>query len=203
MLHSVSRILLSKPLVRINRLKIIIVFLCSVLLYSSLSFAALTRSPKEVVQPSALSFDVCQSKTLGVEIGCLSSWEFIEGDSAVLLRIADYPETTVVIAKTNSSIAFLEQLTKRDLDKTARYANGFRLEPAFVDGAEALKVKAFSQHVIQSRVADYYFIQGGNLWGLFFSVRPKEEWDEVKFLFADLLESFHFIDQEVAISAEK
>lgn len=171
-----------------------IILLCLFLLSTTIAFASLTKIEKTFTYPRRLSVDVCRSRGLGIEIACKPSWEFIEKETAALLRIADYPETLVIIAKTDSSIVFLEQLTRGDLESTGRYARGFEFEEVLLDGQKALKVKAFSNGDTSARLVDYYFIRDEALWGLFFSVQPLEGWEEVKFLFVDLVKSFHFMN---------
>ena len=141
-----------------------------------------------------LKLDYCKEKSLGIKFKCDKDWEIQTIKDAVLVVISSEPDVTLIIAKIDSRIKFLSQLTKDFLSSKDRYAPGFRLENInFVD-RKALKVKAFAKNNKDKRILDYYFLNNSVLYGILFSVNPKEDTSQFKFLFKQIIDDFKFIE---------
>ena len=137
--------------------------------------------------------DMCQVKDLGVKFLCQKDWAIRPVDDAVLVIISAEPDVTLIVARIDSRIKFLSQLTNSFLETKERYARGFRTERVKFADREAIKVKAFAKDKPQKRLLDYYFINDSSLYGVLFSVKPKEDTDDYKFLFQDIIDRFEFI----------
>ncbi|MBF0385125.1 MAG: hypothetical protein HQL27_04570 [Candidatus Omnitrophica bacterium] len=136
---------------------------------------------------------ICTDGELGLQFACSDSWKLDVVKDAVLIVISSNPEATLIIAKINSTIKYPEQLTKERLKEVKQYEEGFDIEKVKIRDKEFIKVKAFSAEEPQRRILDYYLIRGNELYGILFTVEPKEAMDKYKFMFQRIVESITFI----------
>ncbi len=169
------------------RLKIKI-FIIVLLLTGPVAFA---QSDNDV---SSVELKTCTDSELKIQFMCEKSWYMRKSDDAVLAVISREPDVTMIIAKIDSSVRFLEQITKERLKVMNQYSDGFQVENENINGKDILKVKAFSSIHPSRRLLDYYFVNNNNLYGVLFSVDPKEEIENFKYLFAEIVESLTFIN---------
>ena len=82
----------------------------------------------------------------------------------------------------------------RYLRERGLYAQGFQVERVqFLDG-EAVHVKAISSNYPDIRLSDYFFIKNNAVYGILFSVKPREEWDHYKFDIQKIIQSFRNLE---------
>lgn len=137
----------------------------------------------------------CLDDDLGIKMLCNAEWEYQEGDNAILLLVSEEPTVTITITKLGEDFRYLEQLNRDFLYSLGEYKDGFKTESVKIADRKAIKVKAFSSQYPDIRILDYYFVHDSSLYGLLFSINPKEEWDNYKFLFQKLANSFEFIER--------
>jgi len=137
----------------------------------------------------------CSNEELGIRYYCEPEWKRRDIDDAVLTIISSSPAVTLTITKIESNIVFLEQLTKSVLEEKELYADGFQVDHVKFSDKEAIQVKAFSKRYAGRRILDYYFIHNSKLYAILFSVHPKENWDEYKYLIKKIGESFQFFEK--------
>ncbi len=137
---------------------------------------------------------MCRNKALNVAFLCDPQWKMQTIDDAVLVVIDSDPTVTLIIAKIDSHIQFLSQMSKPTLENLDQYADGFRLDRIKRGGKDYVEVKAFAKDNIDKRILDYYMVHDLKLYGVLFSVTPKENWDKYKFLIQEIKDSFKFVD---------
>lgn len=142
-------------------------------------------------ESSALEY--CRDDELGVRLLCDPQWYLQAEKDSLFLIISQIPRVTLEIAKLDTGMISLSQLSRMYFDEEGYYQDGFAVEDVRVKNFPAIKVKAFSKDFPAIRIVDYYFLKGSDLYGLFFSVEPKEEWDRYKFLFQEVAQSFVFL----------
>jgi len=135
----------------------------------------------------------CIDSNLGVKFHCNPNWVIQQNEDNLVVTISSYPEVTFTIEKTKLRIGFLSQLTQWSLNKMQRYAEGFGTERNTIANREALKVKAFSKENPRVRLSEYYLIHNLTLYRVVFSIQPKDEWDNYKFLIKMIMDSFNFV----------
>lgn len=134
----------------------------------------------------------CSDDELGVTFLCDFGWERRKVDGIILFTISSDPDATMKIVKIDMDILFIQQLSRDKLKALGRYAKGFVTEEVKVAGLKAIKVKAFAWGDPETRLSDYYFVYNETLYGLMFSVAPKEHWGDYQFLFRDVVNNFQF-----------
>ncbi len=135
----------------------------------------------------------CSDKGLGVNFLCDYGWGRRRGDNFRIVIINTQPDVQLKIVKIDVNIVSIRQLNKEKLKDIGKYRDGFVIEESKVASLDAIKVKAFSRTDPEVRLLDYYVVRDKTLYGLMFSVSPKEEWDGYKFLFEYILRNFRFI----------
>ena len=134
----------------------------------------------------------CSDKEFGIRFLCDFGWVQRKVDGAALFMINTDPDVKMKIVRIDMDILFIQQLSRDRLEALGRYGRGFVIDEVKVAGLKAIKVKAFSEVDPDERLCDYYFVHDKTLYGLMFSVAPKDRWDEHKFLFEDIVGNFRF-----------
>ena len=142
----------------------------------------------------------CSDETLKVRLLCSRDWAVEEHEDALFMVISEDPVVTLTISKIKPSVKFLGQLNKTNLEAIGQYQQGFQVEEVSVGKEKALKVKAFSKTYPEIRLLDYYFVHDAHLYGLLFSVDPKEEWEHYQFLIQKIANSFEFHEESTGES---
>jgi len=135
----------------------------------------------------------CVDRDLGIRFHCNPNWTIQSNPDSLTVIMSASPEVLFTIEKTNFRIGFLSQINELSLESMQRYAKGFGIEHNTIANRETLKVKAFSKKNPEVRLSEYYLIHNLNLYRISFSVKPKDEWDNYKFLIKNIIESFDFI----------
>jgi len=135
------------------------------------------------------NLELCGDSDLNILFLCDPEWVMQPADDAVLVVISSEPLVTLIIAKIKSDIKFLGQLTNMKLREMKQYKKGFQTENVNIADIRAIKVKAFSKDNEDKRVLDYYFMYDQSLYGLMFSVSPKQNWEKYKYLVKSIADS--------------
>ena len=185
-------------------------FLTTLSVVALLAAALLTRSGKVPMgllavssQPAApqiearskvpgVTLNHCSDGELGVRFLCDFGWQQRKFDGILLFTIASDPAVKMKIVRIDMDILYIHQLSRDSLADLGRYAKGFVTEEVTVAGQNAIKVKAFALGDPGDRLCDYYFVHNKALYGLMFSVAPKDRWDDYQFLFQDIVDHFRF-----------
>ncbi len=128
-----------------------------------------------------LTIDKCMDSEFGIEFSCDPNWKWKRVEEAMLIIISSRPMVTMTITKVDAPFKLLGQITDNYLKKKGLYADGFKAERVNFLNGEAVHVKAMSRDYPDIRLSDYFFIKNGAMYGILFSVKPKEEWDKYKF----------------------
>ena len=94
---------------------------------------------------------------LGVTFFCNPDWRIQAVDDALLIIVSTDPDVTMIVAKIDSNVKFLGQLTAQRLQELKQYKDGFVVENVILGDREMLKVKAFSDEYEARRLLDYLF----------------------------------------------
>jgi len=166
-------------------------FLLSFILLSCSTAGAQTNN----TQGKAQNFDLqtCKNEKYQLEYLCDPSWEVAEGENSVFIIISSEPAITVTILKAESPFAVLGQISHEVLKGWEQYADGFKKDEGQFAGQNAIIIKAFSSEFPEVRLLDYYVIHDSFLYNVLFSINPKTEWDNYKFLIKQISDSFQFI----------
>lgn len=164
----------------------------------STGFCASFAHAKEDETVALMRLEPCKDERLGISILCNPDWELEEYEDTMLIIISSDPAVTLTIAKINESVNFLEELNMEYLKEIGQYMDGFQIEKVTVNKEKAIMVKAFSQQYPDIRLLDYYFLHDKALYGVLFSVNPREDWDKYKTLLKKIAESFKFVDKPSA-----
>jgi hypothetical protein len=136
----------------------------------------------------------CRDDRLGIAFLCDYTWEKKPNTVDATIFIVDKgPDVIFKFIKVNVDIRVIQQLSRDKLEAIGQYQEGFVMEEAVVAGFNAIKVKAFSRENPALRVTDYYFVRNEALYAVMFSVAPKEQWDNYKFVFQKIVNSLKFI----------
>jgi hypothetical protein len=133
--------------------------------------------------------NTCTDRRLNLRFYCENGWKIQQADEAVLVVASSDPMVTLIVARIDSSITLLGQMTKKILDDMKQYRNGYMTEYVTYNDQQFFRVKALAQSDSEKRILDHYFIHEGKLYSILFSVKPKAKWDEHKFLIEKVLQS--------------
>lgn len=135
----------------------------------------------------------CYAQDLGVVFLCEPQWGVRIIGKDIIVIISETPAVTLTISQLSSQYRFLEQLSVEELKRLELYQEGFSTEPVVLDAKKALKIKALARENAQRRLADYFVILRGRLYGFLFSVQPKEDWEEYQLIIDRIVKSIRFI----------
>jgi len=152
---------------------------------------------------SGIHWKTCVNQPLEIKYLCREDWKVRDVDGSVLIIISSDPTVTLTITKIDSSVNFLSQLTQPALQDMDLYAEGFQTEQVNFAGRDALKVKAISKKYSDIRILDYFLVHDRNLYGVLFSVYPKEHWENYQFIIKKIVESFEFDNTPVVPTLTK
>ena len=149
-----------------------------------------TPAGKEI---AGMRLNNCSEQNLRIHFLCDFAWrDQNENSDVVFYAINANPVVKLKIAKIPIEILYIQELSREKLEAIGQYMQGFAVEDTEVAGYSALKIKAFSSKDPQIRLLDYYFVRDNNLYTLMFSVNPKGDWNDYKFLFREIVRSFTF-----------
>ena len=179
-------------------------FLLLFIIFPSLGWAVSQVSPQEVPLAQSVSSPglnnivqselfPCQDDELGVRLLCNPEWQLETDKNATLLIISSNPAVTLTIAKQKSPIVFIEQLNPSLLMELGQYKEGFQIEEILLAHQKAIKVKGFYEAYPEIRLLDYYLVHDSLLYMIYFSVNPKESWEDYQFLFKKIIDSLSFV----------
>ena len=149
-------------------------------------------------------FEVCRDPELKVTFQCHPDWRIHHVDDAVIIVISkENPVMTLTVSTFDTNIRFLGQINSRMLKERGLYADGFSMENVEFAQKPAVKVKAYAKDNSERRLVDFFFIQDETLYGVLFTVQPKEAWEEEQFLIQKVLDSFVFYDEVLDTNVSK
>ena len=171
----------------VNMKKLFFATLCLFCLFAS---SVLAADQKEVTLQS------CSDQKLGIKFLCNPDWDLETQNDAMLITISDNPRVLLTIMKSTQSVLLLEQLTERMLTSIVDYKDGFTKNRIPFAGGEAMAVEGSLESAPQIRVLDYYVIHDNSLYGILFSVEPKEKWDDYKGVIDTIAKSIEFVREK-------
>ena len=143
-----------------------------------------------------VAHQVCsEEKTLKVQFLCNPDWQLQTEKNAMHLIISDDPAVTLTIAKADSPVIFIEQLTDKALKAMGQYQDGFFKARVKVASQDAVKVEGLSEQFPEIRLVDFYVIHDLSLYSILFSVNPKGEWFRYAAVLEKIIQSFQFMDE--------
>ena len=174
-------------------MKNIISFIILIVLWTSHG-SVLASDDKGYLNKDFGSLIYCVDEELGVRMLCDKDWSLREGREALLLVVNSDPAVTITIVKIKDNVKLIDQVTNKQFVELGEYRDNFAKEFVLLGGERSVKIKGFSRKFPEMRLADYYVVHSGKLYGLLFSVDPMDEWDKYKFLFKKVADSFSFIE---------
>ncbi|MCA9409324.1 MAG: hypothetical protein H6755_01090 [Candidatus Omnitrophica bacterium] len=173
--------------------KIFITFLIFQIWGVIFSFFAFAREEADV-QPAVeiVNLHTCRDEKMKVEFLCYPDWELKTENDTLLMIISDQPYVTFTIAKSESPVIFLKQLTNSVLQELGQYQDGFKTQVVLLAGEEAIQIMGVSKELLSSGFNDYYLIHDLQLYSFLFSVDPKERWKDYEDLIYRIKESIKF-----------
>lgn len=136
----------------------------------------------------------CTDKSLNVGFLCRSDYDTRLENGRLVTTLSKEPSVVLSVEKTRLRLGFLSQISKSYLEDSGLYADGFGEEHVRIAGRETLYVKAYGRQNENMRLADYYLINHLELYHLSFSIEPKDQWDNYKFVVKKIAESFYFME---------
>jgi len=136
----------------------------------------------------------CTDKTLNVGYLCRADYDTQLENGRLVTTLSKEPSVAFKVEKTQLKLGFLSQISKNYLEDSGLYADGFAEEHVRIAGRETLYVKAYGRQNENLRLADYYLINHLELYHLSFSIEPKDQWDNYKFMVKKIAESFYFME---------
>ncbi|HBG61857.1 MAG: hypothetical protein A2Y03_03280 [Omnitrophica WOR_2 bacterium GWF2_38_59] len=136
----------------------------------------------------------CTIDKFGIKFSCDPHWTIQDIDNNIFVTISNTPSVILTFAKIDSKITFAHQISFEFLEQRNLYADGFKMEDVKFANKNAIKVKAFSKTEPDMRRSDYFLIDGSALYGILFSVYPKESWDDFKFVLKTVEDSIVFTE---------
>ena len=170
-----------------------LVFLSLGLFFMDVSIVQAVYTDRDI-EISAVKKNTCTDSEFGIQFYCEADWKWRRVNDAILIIVSDNPTVTLTISKVNTPIRFLGQLTYSILEQTGLYADGFKTEHVTIADKNVLQVKAFSRHDENIRLNDYYYVHHQLLYGILFSVNPKEDWEQAKYKIKKIKSSIQFFD---------
>jgi hypothetical protein len=132
----------------------------------------------------------CRLDDYGLSYMCNPAWVVEKQDDVTLIVVSTDPLTMITIRFPEPKIKFPVQLSKIYFEDKKWYQPGFQKESCTFAGREAIRIKAFPSDNPEVRVTDYYFMNQGKLVGVFFSVFPKDRFEEAQFQIKEIADSF-------------
>lgn len=152
--------------------------------------AELLEKVDQSLNNNTVTSNICSDSEFGVEFYCDPNWNWRRVEDAILIIISEKPLVTMSITKINSPFKFLGQVSNVFLKEKMLYQDGFQTERVQFLGGEAVHVKAVSMNFPDIRLSDYFFIRNNALYGVLFSVHPKNEWVNYQFTIQKIVQSF-------------
>lgn len=164
------------------------------------AFAISAETPPGRQNPfTTVDLQACMDETLGVKFLCNRDWKLKTEQKAILIIISEGPAVTLTIARFNSPVVFLEQLTQKTLQDLGQYAGGFTHEIVPFANQKAIKVQGIAEDFPEIRLLDFYLLHDLSLYSVLFSVNPQEEFEQFGPLFNRIVASFTFLKKPVAL----
>lgn len=160
---------------------------------SSVGLAEMTKR-KTVNNQKNKGINDCADSEFGIRFYCQADWKWKRVDDAILIIISENPTVTMTVSKVEVPIKYLSQLTRELLGSTGLYEEGFQTEFIEMSGKNVLQVKAFSKYDGNIRLNDFYYIRHNHLYGILFSVNPKDAWDSEQYKIKKIKESLAFLE---------
>lgn len=135
----------------------------------------------------------CTDDKLGVKFLCDPDWEIQSGDNVMLIIINKNPSVTLTVAKSDTPVVFMEQLTNPVLQELGQYQDGFRTQIVDLGGQQAIQVIGKSKEIASAGLIDFYAIHDINLYSILFLVDPRDSFADYEALFGKIKESFQFL----------
>ena len=132
----------------------------------------------------------CRLDDYGLTYLCNPGWIVEKQDDVTLVVVSTDPLIMITVRFPDSKIKLLAQLSKIYFQDKQWYQPGFQKEGCTFAGREAIRIKAFPSDNPEVRVTDYFFMNQGKLVGVFFSVFPKERFEETQFQIKEIADSF-------------
>ncbi len=136
--------------------------------------------------------EMCHDKKLRVAFLCDPDWDYQLVEDGLLVIMSRDPIVTITFARIDSEITHLPKLNKSVLSKKNLYEKGFRRDLMQINGRDVIIVRAFAKKDASRRVLDHFFMRDEKLFGVLFSVTPKDKWDEFKFKIKAVADSISF-----------
>jgi len=155
---------------------------------------AANSAPEEAKAGQEFQLQKCQNSDFNVEFLCNPDWDVQIEKNSLFMIISSDPAVTITVLKTQSPFMMVQQINGAVLEKWEQYAEGYRKEDARFADQNSIVVKAFAKTYPEVRLLDYYTIYDKDLYNVLFSVNPRKDWDEYKFLIKRIADSFRFMN---------
>ena len=159
-------------------------------------FAADSSSPSQPVHQSAVKeipLHECTDDRMAVKFLCNPDWKLETKENTLFIIIEETPSVTLTIARSDSPVIFLKQLTKPVLQEMGQYEKDFQTQDVKLNNSDALMVSGYSKDHPDLRLLDYYLIHDVQLYSILFAVAPKERWDDYEELIKKIVGSIEFL----------
>ena len=158
---------------------------------------SISLSYKERDNSSDTEFLECYNDMFKVKFLCHKGWVIEEGDDeSLFVIIQESPKLTFSIMKLTDGVKYIDQFNREHFEDIDLYQDGFQIESRDIAGKRAIKIKAFSKEYENMRLSDYYFVHNESLYGVFFSLSPKEEWSQYAKIVNRIVKSVKFIEDQ-------
>lgn len=150
--------------------------------------------PPQRSPTTGFKLDYCHDSNLRIVFLCDYRWEKKLTDPGTMIYVMETdPLIYFTVIRINAEIQMIRQLGPDRLEALNRYQEGFAIEETRLAGEEAIKVKAFAKEDPDTRLLDYYFIRDNFLYGVMFSIKPKDKWNVYQSTFQDVVNAMHFL----------
>jgi len=145
---------------------------------------------KEKIREQNKGLFDCRLYDPSMEFLCNPDWETQKVQGTTIIKVSVDPYVAMSVSRVSSDIVYVEQLSHSFFEERKLYEKGFTQDFVKLAGMDAVQVKAFSKREPDMRFLSYFFFHKGTLYNILFSVYPKERWEEYKFLFKRIKNSF-------------
>jgi hypothetical protein len=146
-----------------------------------------------IVEVDNQLLELCRADKLGFEMLCDRDWHMDFSGPAVIITMDDQPNALMVVERINRPIYFIEDFTDDYIAQNRIYKDGFRSQRIQTAHLDAIEVQGRSYKNPFAQHLDYYFVNDGQLYGLFFIVSPAKEFSEYQNMIRYIAGSFRMI----------
>ncbi len=156
---------------------------------------SLPSGKAEERKEQSITLQECTDKILGFKMYCNPNWGLETEKGSVSMIIAEGPvSVTAMITKMEEPDLTLNDLTPVYLKATGQYQDAMKISSTHLQNYDLIHVEALALKNAQTQLSDYYIIRKPYLYGVLFSVDPKEKFADYKALFDKMIDSFLISD---------